>query len=128
MDNAKAWEGTMTKEKIMALTANDWQLYTAISPWEVGDALAESKAQRKRSERAAVQLNKAFVRAISKGRVTEQLPTLWEGREDPKVVAKKMEAVQSKYASCGATDTEPRCVLQDLLEKVYGSQAEGLVY
>ena len=126
----KEWleENTMTKEKIMALTANDWQLYTACLPTWTGRKQAEATAMRKRSERAAVQLNKAFVRAISKGRVTEQLPTLWEGREDPKVVAKKMEAVQSKYESCGATDTEPRCVLQDLLEKVYGSQAEGLVY
>jgi hypothetical protein len=77
----------------LKLTADDWQLYT----------------DRRRGE-AAADLNREITTAINEGLNRDVVRTI-------------AQTVMRKYADLGACDTEPRNVLEDVLDAVFGKEA-----
>ena len=80
----------------LQLTADDWQLYTVSKPAECAEAAAH--------------LNQEIKTAINEGLNRD-------------VVRSIAQTVMRKYADLGATDTEPRNVLEDVLDAVFGKEA-----
>lgn len=83
---------TMTKQIELTMTADDWDLYD----------MPESK-------KAAEAINYVIMREFNAG----------EHRES---VRFKAEVVMARYRECGASDTEPRYILDGLLDKLYGKE------
>jgi hypothetical protein len=79
------------------LTAEQWQLYTVDPEF------------RKASEKAAVRLNKCFDAAVNLGWSKDQ-------------VREAAHNVMNEERKCGAYDTEPRGVLEDLLDAAFGKE------
>lgn len=111
----------------LTLTASDWQLYTdhkvkeVVSephPWEKdedGNPVMRNRTiwetdpageQTIESEKCAVAMNEAFVRTVNAG-------------GDAVEVYAAVHAATRDFNS-GGTDTEPRCVLHDLLDETFG--------
>lgn len=83
----------INKKVELNYSADKWQLYTASM----------------NCDEAAQELNKAFTEAVNSGL----------GKLE---VYKSVEAVMRKYDNFGATDSEPRWVLEDLIRKVFGEK------
>lgn len=80
---------TINKQVALALTAEDWDLYD----------MPESKV-------AAEALNYVIMREVNAGM-------------DRLSVKKKAYKVMSKYLDTGIMDTEPRAILQEILDEIY---------
>jgi hypothetical protein len=79
----------------LALTAEDWQLYTA--SMDCGNA--------------ALELNQTFTGAVNSGFGRRQVREL-------------MAIVMHTWREYGAEDTEPRSVVGDLVDRVFGEWVE----
>lgn len=75
------------------LTADDWQLYTVSMNCNA----------------AAAALNKAIIESVGEGLSRDETDYA-------------VEKVMDKYSSFGAYDSEPRGVLRDTLDKIYGKE------
>lgn len=80
---------TLTKQLELTMTADDWDLYD----------MPQSKT-------AAEALNYTIMREFNAGMDREH-------------VRFRAEVVMAKYRECGASDTEPRYILNGLLDRVY---------
>ena len=83
----------MTVNVDPTFTADDWQLYTS----------------NEGSAEAAVELNTALKEAVAK--YTERCD-----------VEDAMHTAMGKLRNFGASDSEPRWFLQDILDKLYGAE------
>ena len=80
----------------LKISADQWQFYTASKPAECAEAAAH--------------LNREITTAINEGLNRD-------------VVRSIAQAIMRKYADLGATDTDPRNVLEDVLDTVFGPEA-----
>jgi hypothetical protein len=78
------------------ISADDWEMYATSKPAECAEAAAH--------------LNREITTAINEGLNRD-------------VVRSIAQTVMRKYADLGATDTEPRNVLEDVLDAVFGKEA-----
>jgi hypothetical protein len=78
-------------------SASDWQLYS----------FRDDPAMREMSKAAAKAINRAL-----------KIVVAVEASRD--VAFETVYNVMSKYSGCGATDTEPRGMLLDILNDIYG--------
>jgi hypothetical protein len=88
------------------ITADQWQLYSFDD---------EPKLAAK-SKLAARALNTALKKAVNN--VDPSLPEV----DQWNTVYKAVAVVMHRYSECGATDTEPRYVLADILDELFGRQ------
>ena len=89
------------------LTADQWQLYSFDD---------EPKLAAK-SKLAARAINTALKKAVNN--MDSSLPEV----DQWNTAYKAVKIVMNRYSECGATDTEPRYVLSDILDELYGSGA-----
>jgi hypothetical protein len=78
-------------------TAEDWQLYS----------FSDEPENAKLSREAARAINAALKKAVNSGTL------------QPKEVFDTVYIVMDKYSVCGATDTESRGFLHEILEHIY---------
>ena len=86
---------TIRKTIVVGLTADDWELYTC------------EEALKEQCELAAIRLNSALEWAVNKQEATRA------------EAFDAVEQVMIKWAFTGAYDTEPRFVLERLLNEIY---------
>jgi hypothetical protein len=84
---------TIKKQVSVNLSADQWELYTVSYPQEC--------------EFAASVMNRALENAINSGMSRDEVDTaVWP--------------VMKQYSNLGATDSEPRYHLEDILDEVFG--------
>lgn len=87
-------------------TADDWQLYS----------FSDTPSMATKSKLAARTLNTALKKAVND--MDTSLPKV----DQWNTAYKAVKVVMNRYSECGAEDTEPRYVLCDILDELYGSQ------
>lgn len=88
------------------LTVSDWQLYS----------FSDEPKMAARSKLAAWALNTALMNAVNN--MDTSLPEV----DQWNTAYKAVKLVMNLYSECGAEDTEPRYVLCDILDELYGQQ------
>lgn len=94
MDNVKVLAVSTTAVTDIRLTATQWQLFCDMPDVDT----------------VANDLNRAVTIALAAG-------------PDREAVRREVYRTMSRYARFGASDTEPRSVLAEILDEVYGKEA-----